>query len=137
MGTRADFYIGTGEKAEWLGSIAWDGHEDNFTDLVNAKDEASFRAKVIALHERDDWTNPEDGWPWPWSSSHTTDFAYAFSGGVALVSRFGSEWIPIAAERGEDFEYPEGKSADVPDMSARKNVTLGPRSGVLVFGIKQ
>lgn len=25
MGTRADFYIGRGENAEWLGSIAWDG----------------------------------------------------------------------------------------------------------------
>lgn len=26
MGTRADFYVGRGEQAEWLGSIAWDGN---------------------------------------------------------------------------------------------------------------
>jgi hypothetical protein len=26
MGTRADFYVGRGETAEWLGSIAWDGN---------------------------------------------------------------------------------------------------------------
>jgi hypothetical protein len=26
MGTRADFYIGRGTEAEWLGSVAWDGY---------------------------------------------------------------------------------------------------------------
>jgi hypothetical protein len=136
MGTRADFYIGTGANAEWLGSIAWDGHEENFIGLADAKSETEFRANVAALAERDDFTTPSDGWPWPWSDSHTTDYAYAFADGRALVSCFGSEWIPIASPRADDFEYPEGKTADVPDMSARKNVTLGPRSGVLVFGIK-
>ena len=28
MGTRADFYIGKGTDAEWLGSIAWNGYPD-------------------------------------------------------------------------------------------------------------
>jgi len=27
MGTRADFYVGMGKDAEWLGSVAWDGYE--------------------------------------------------------------------------------------------------------------
>ena len=27
MGTRADFYIGSGKDAEWLGSVAFDGYE--------------------------------------------------------------------------------------------------------------
>ena len=27
MGSRADFYIGEGTEAEWLGSVAWDGYE--------------------------------------------------------------------------------------------------------------
>lgn len=28
MGTRADFYVGRGPEAEYLGSIAWDGHPE-------------------------------------------------------------------------------------------------------------
>ena len=27
MGTRADFYLGEGSAAEWLGSVAWDGYD--------------------------------------------------------------------------------------------------------------
>ena len=26
MGTRADFYVGRGDAAEWIGSIAYDGY---------------------------------------------------------------------------------------------------------------
>jgi hypothetical protein len=26
MGTRADFYVGRGKDAEWLGSVAFDGY---------------------------------------------------------------------------------------------------------------
>jgi len=28
MGTRADFYVGIGPEAEWVGSIAYDGYPD-------------------------------------------------------------------------------------------------------------
>lgn len=35
MGTRADFYVGTGANAEWLGSIAYDGHPDTIYKVLD------------------------------------------------------------------------------------------------------
>lgn len=32
MGTRADFYVGRGTEAEWIGSIALDGYPDGIPD---------------------------------------------------------------------------------------------------------
>jgi len=49
MGTRADFYVGRGETAEWVGSVAWDGYPNEpwgigrTTDLFTATTEADFR----------------------------------------------------------------------------------------------
>jgi hypothetical protein len=34
MGTRADFYVGRGGQAEWLGSIAWDGYPSGIDKWV-------------------------------------------------------------------------------------------------------
>lgn len=89
MTTRADFYIGRGESAEWIGSIAMDGNPGGVSDddehstggfqALTATTEEAFRAGVQRMREtRDDFTAPEGGWPWPWSDSATTDYAYAF-----------------------------------------------------------
>jgi hypothetical protein len=67
MGTRADFYVGVGPEAEWLGSIAWDGYagaENPNCGLMRAKTEEEFRKEVDGIRaSRDDFTAPEDGWP--------------------------------------------------------------------------
>jgi hypothetical protein len=66
MGTRADFYIGRGKDAEWLGSVAWDGYPHGFDrpGLMDATTEADYRAAVAAeLDSREDATKPTDGWP--------------------------------------------------------------------------
>jgi len=148
MGTRADFYVGRGENAEWLGSIAFDGyriHEvkegdggknDDLAACVQIKladNEASFRAGVEKLLSLNDTaTTPAQGWPWPWETSSTTDYAYAFDG-QTWVSVFGHAWFDAKLPRPEnDSEQP--KSAVFPDMTKRKNVTLGPRSGLIVIG---
>ena len=116
MGTRADFYVGVGGSAEWIGSVAWDGHEwAEAPELLipSAKTEGEFREAVaLALTERDDATTPDMGWPWPWDTSSTTDYAYYFAHGVV-------RW---------------DERDDWPDMSEIKNVTLGDRSGVIVVG---
>ncbi len=132
MGTRADFYVGHGQDAEWLGSVAWDGHGwyDHKTDMCDAElsaaDADTFRSKVAAiLNGREDSTLPEDGWPWPWDDSHKTNYAYVFADGCIHVYCFGR---PAGSE---DDDGP--KTANFPDMSARKNVTFGPRSGVFIF----
>lgn len=118
MGTRADFYIGNDEKAEWLGSIAYDGYRMP-DEITKAKTEEEFRAAVTQeLLSRDDATVPYQGWPWPWDCSDTTDYHYWFFDGNVHVGKFK--------------DIPEGVTA-FPDMSAKKNVTLGARSGLLIL----
>jgi hypothetical protein len=129
MGTRADFYVGAGKTAEWLGSLAWDGYridEMKAADIGKSKDcaacwqiksattEAAYReavAKLLALN--DDATTPALGWPWPWETSATTDYAYAFVDGACKTFHWG-------------------QGAEWPNMRDKQNVTLGKRSGVIV-----
>lgn len=130
MGTRADFYVGRGVNAEWLGSIAWDGYKSGIpTDLLALNDEAEYRAAVATfLGSRKDGTTPEMGWPWPWDTSHTTDCCYTFDGGVVLCGSWG-RWYEDA-NRVDDDEY-EGVPGEFPNMAERKNVNFGDRSGVI------
>jgi hypothetical protein len=144
MGTRADFYIGKGKESEWLGSIAWDGYPDAIAQAVkDAKSADEFRAAVAEFFAgRDDVTLPADGWPWPWNDSETTDYAYSFFDGGVKASCFGNNWFePARAEAMEDEESREeyeesgiGFKPDFPDMSGRKAVASGSRSGLIVIG---
>ena len=144
MGTRADFYIGRGANAEWLGSTAWDGYPDGIRphdkkkwpdgeSLFDATTENVFRERLAAyFNDRRDVTMPSDGWPWPWNDSGTTDYAYAFDGGKVWASSFGCEWFDPLQEEPEDAKE---DAAVFPDMSARKNVKMsGPGSGLIVVG---
>jgi len=136
MGTRADFYIGRGKTAQWVCSIAWDGYPSGIPKkLLKATTQEEFAAALKSFTaKRTDVTLPADGWPWPWNDSRTTDYAYAFDDGKVWASAFGYAWFdPLRKERTipEDAE----KVADFPDMSSQQNVTLGERSGVIVYGI--
>ena len=135
MGTRADFYVGRGEEAEWLGSIAWDGYPDGIPDEIKtAANEAVFREAVEKMiQERDDGTHPRDGWPWPWEDSRTTDYAYAFYDGAVYASCFGSAWWEATAE-GPEHEEEDRKAATFPNMKERMNVNFGKRSGLIIVG---
>jgi hypothetical protein len=159
MGTRADFYVGRGEQAEWLGSIAWDGYPDgisltsaeretrfgistakhydwpNGEHLFDAATELEFRERVRQFFaNREDITLPEQGWPWPWETSHTTDYSYAFDAGTVYACCFGHRWYR-ANDPALNEDETEGKEAVFPDMTARQNVTFGKRSGVMVLGV--
>lgn len=132
MGTRADFYIGRGEDAEWLGSIGWDGYPSGAPEhVIKAKSEDEYRAKVSALVT----TKPSDGWPWPWDDSATSDYAYAWDVGSVHASGFGGRWFdPSKDETDEDHA---AKEAVFPDMSQRRAVTMdSKRSGLLILGVK-
>lgn len=140
MGTRADFYVGRGKQAEWIGSIAWDGGEIPEA-VAKAKTEKTYRKRVAEfLTERDDATLPEQGWPWPWNDSGTTDIAYAFDSGRVYRACGYPEMYWWRADQlhpsnGEQEKTP-GKPAEWPDMSAKKNVTFGKGSGLMVIAAK-
>src|SRR5271157_1998376 len=141
MGTRADYYIGTDEKAEWLGSTAYDGYPEGVPqDLVKATTKEQFIEELNKIFaEQAHATKPEHGWPWPWEDSRTTDFAYAWDDAnhAVMVSRFGRPYMPVTEylamdEAASDAYYAIGHTQVFPDMKDRQNVTLGPRSGMLV-----
>lgn len=163
MGTRADFYLGRGQDAEWLGSVAWDGYPDGI-DLTLAEQEEMFpggpmtsahrpfpeaehpfRAETEQqwrdairryFEHRDDVSLPADGWPWPWNDSAATDFAYTFEDGKVYASCCGGPWVQMPCTDEEAFEDPPGDTAVFPDMQDRKRVRLsGPASGLTVIEI--
>jgi hypothetical protein len=135
MGTRADFYIGRGKSAEWLGSIAWGGYPESIDKkLLKAKTKDNF---VSALNKffkgRDDVTLPKDGWPWPWDDSNTTDFSYAFDDGKVYATCFGSHWFDPLIEQSDECQEREGKS-EFPNMKNIKNIAFNKRSGLIIIG---
>lgn len=134
MGTRADFYVGRGKDAEWLGSIAWDGYPQGIAKaLLKSKDEAEYRGALTAFFaKREDVTLPERGWPWPWENSQTTDYAYAFDGGKVWASRFGHKWFRAAGKEPQDHH--DGAKVEFPDMSTRTAAPAGDkRSGIMLI----
>jgi hypothetical protein len=131
MGTRADFYIGKGKKAEWLGSIAWDGYPKGIpTVLLKQTSAKGFRANVTKfLASRDDSILPEQGWPWPWEDSCITDYAYAFEHGKVSTSSFGSKWFDPLKEQPENLP----KTTIFPNMKDVQKVDFGKRSGIIII----
>ena len=85
MGTRADFYCGTGPEAEWLGSVRLDGNEwaeDRSSPIAQAKTADEFRTAVAnMMTSRADAILPAQGWPWPWDDSTISDYTYYFADG--------------------------------------------------------
>ena len=127
--------LGEGNDAEWLGSIAMDGYPDgNPEPILKETTEAGWRQAVRALLDGDKHaTKPEQGWPWPWEDSHTTDYSYTFLNGKVMASAWGHAWFDPLCPPAEEEELESGKIL-FPNMKDRQAVTFGPRSGLLVIG---
>jgi ABC-type glycerol-3-phosphate transport system substrate-binding protein len=139
MGTRADFYIRNEKsepKMEWLGSIAWDGYEIDGVEKATTEEEFRTMLKKF-FDERDDVTLPEDGWPWPWDDSRTTDYSWVFEKGKVWASQFGySLYDPQNPPEDEPHEDETKLSNFWPDMRERKNVRIGgKKSGTILVGL--
>ena len=142
MGTRADFYVGKGKEAEWLGSIAWDGDEVGNQILECTSSEAFRHAVQCFLESRDDATFPKNGWPWPWDDSKLTDRSYwHFDGRTFEDVGYENHYYVQRSEARPDEDNDETayqawldthEEIDFPDMSAKKNVTFGERSGLIM-----
>lgn len=105
--------------------------------MVTATTEEAFRAAAADFFaHREDSTLPAQGWPWPWNTSDTTDCSYAFDG-ERVWQELGGRWHDATVNPTDEmFEDMTAPACVFPDMSSLKNVTLGPRSGVMVFGAR-
>jgi hypothetical protein len=134
MGTRADFYVGRGKDAEWVGSQGYDGCPDGIAaSVLRATTEEEFTKELGRHFETvDHASKPSDGWPWPWEDSCTTDYAYAFDGGKVWAACFGHDWFdPLGIE-----PFEEGvKNCVFPDMTDKQNVAFGRRSGLMILSM--
>ena len=85
---------------------------------------------------RDDVSRPADGWPWPWDDSWTSDYAYTWADGRTVWTVGDHGWTDKEPENDEEYAtYRVPAPFDLPDMTAQKKVTLGPRSGLIVIGL--
>lgn len=142
MGTRADFYVGKGKDAEWVGSIAWDGYRDGIDEaVIKATSEADFRSAVSRFFvDRDDVTLPARGWPWPWKTSKTTDCSYWFFDGQ-VWDEIGGKYLSCEIDWPETEEAYEaakqdGEPIDFPEFGDGHSAEAGSnRSGVMVIGV--
>lgn len=133
---------------KYLGSLGWDGYPRGIMRnprrpdgerVLLATNADEYEAAVgMLITSCSDGSLPErDGWPWPWDNSSTTDYTYAFDGGVVYASIFGGEWfVPVVD--GLPYEPPYSyndlpKTVVFPDMTGIKNLTFGPRSGLIVI----
>jgi hypothetical protein len=141
MGTRADFYIrneNSEPKMKWLGSIGYDGYPEGIDgEVLKAQTEEEYELRVDAFLKADESaTHPNDGWPWPWNDSRTTDYSYIFENGKVMASNFGYPLFDplVAPNEEDDDDDDESKMGGYfPDMSAIKNVQFGgKKSGLIV-----
>lgn len=129
MGTRADFYTTDGRCLEWRGSIAWSGYPSGIAKhgegILTAKSEGAFLLALAKFLEKTDHARkPDDGWPWPWDDSRTSDYAYVFNGDHVDAYRFGyGPFDPNTVE--PDRDENKGKTTIFPNMKDRANVTDG------------
>lgn len=116
MGTRADFYIGKGYNAEWIGSRTHDGYPSTFRkDFVKITTEQEFRDFIKKEIENDRidnkmsvYVSKEDGWPWFWETSRITDYSYHFIEGRVWARRSASTLFLLTDDEDQeeaDFDF--------------------------------
>ncbi len=133
MGTKADFYIGRGVHAAWLGSIAYDGSPwfHVCQPIMAATDSDAYLAAIELILRRGarEPICPSAGWPWPWKTSAGSDYAYTFDAGTVWVSD-GCSWVSGEAYLMGARGVPDG--GVFPDMT--RNQRVDPRFGPLLLG---
>lgn len=139
MGTKADFYIRKDKQMQWLASIGWDGHPESIDNpVLKATTEEEFKNQITEfIKDRDDYTLPESGWPWPWNDSRTTDYSYIFENGKVMASCFGNTLFDPLISNEEDEEEDCKKLENYfPNMKDKMNVAYGKNSGLIVISLK-
>lgn len=136
MGTRADFFIGVGPTAEWIGSTSYDRAPYGWgEDPLKAGTEKEFRDAVeVMLATGDLVTRPSEGGPWPWADFRTSDYAYAWDPQRGPVTSAGRVWrTPAEMAANPDCLYTGARLRDdeVPDMRKIPKGDVIGKSGLM------
>ena len=99
--TRADFYVGTGTNAKYLGSIFSDGGTVP-NSIKRARTPEKFEKAVAKYIKKE---NGSTQWPWPWETSVTTDFSYWLEDEKLYVLDFGKGVKIIEKKRGRPAAF--------------------------------
>ncbi|MDT8916051.1 hypothetical protein [Amycolatopsis sp. PS_44_ISF1] len=127
----ADFAIGLGENATWIGSLQGECYPSSFLSVpslwlaLTTIDENIFRAAVSDTldgwrsqhHEQGHHQDP--GWPWPWYTSHNSSWIITFdpeAEAVFVTVGGGVGWHRIAPHHSQFPE--ENDSLGPPDIVA-------------------
>ncbi|MEV6639651.1 hypothetical protein [Amycolatopsis sp. NPDC051371] len=144
MSTKTDFYLRRGISAEWLGSVARDAHPEDLlavppgrlalttTDETTYRDAVNDLITVWACEDLGEAYPRRGGWPWPWATSHHTDWIVAFDRGenaVFLTVGGGVAWHRInprcpCVPEGEDPLGPPDIHAWLADPAAPPSVPM-------------
>ena len=113
MGTKADFYVGIKDEAEWLGSIGMDGYPEGPPleyGVILCVTEEAYRDAVAKMLAGDEYSiKPSEAWPWPWPTSDTTDYAYTWYGGTVKASIAGYPLMEAVKDPEDNyFDLPRG-----------------------------
>lgn len=96
MSTRADFYIGRGRKAVWVGSIGHDAFPENMQPYFEGvRTEQAFRQALRKVFDGYGEISADRGWPWPWKSSDTTGIAFCFHDRRVWTTHYSGRWAPL------------------------------------------
>ena len=98
--TKADFYIGNGIAANWIGSIREDGYPRGISlEILICTNPTLYEELVVDfIHEREGVVKTEGGkWPWLWPDSRMTDYSYMFlpDHSKVFASNYGGLGRPV------------------------------------------
>ena len=108
--TKADFYIGRGIAANWIGSINSDGYLSGIPlEILICANPTFYEELVVEFIKSRDGIIKTNGdkWPWLWPDSRMTDYAYMFLQDLSrvVVSQYGGDMFdPIKYIRDGDIE---------------------------------
>jgi hypothetical protein len=116
----ADFYVRLSKSIEWLGSISSNGGvlETICPEITFVTSAHEFRSEIRRIAKRDDFHSPEEGWPWKWKTSASTDFCYVFTKDQVEVYKFGRK---RSFTEDDTAVYSSRKDTWFPDMSSAKS----------------
>jgi hypothetical protein len=86
--TKADFYIGTGVAANWIGSIFNDGYVHGIPlDILICVNPTLYEELVVEFIQAMEGVVKTNGdkWPWLWPDSRMTDYSYIFIKNLSKV----------------------------------------------------